>query len=130
MNTLSTLEVLELHRMAIERFGGDPGMSDEGLLDSAVAQPRMSFGGELLYPTIEEQAAAIGFSLIMNHPFLDGNKRVGYLAMEGTLVINGYELQADVDDAERMTLAIAAGEAEREDLVEWVRQHMVKISDG
>ena len=130
MNTLSTLEVLELHRMAIERFGGDPGMRDDGLLESAVGQPRMSFGGELLYPTIEEQAAAIGFSLIMNHPFLDGNKRVGYLAMEGTLVINGYELQADVDDAERMTLAIAAGEAEREDLVEWVRQHMVKISDG
>ena len=125
MRTLTLPEVLVLHRMAIEQFGGANGIRDRGALDSAVAQPRMSFGGELLYPTLAEQAAAIGFSLIMNHPFVDGNKRVGYLAMEATLVRNGYELKADVDDAERMTLAIAAGEAQREDLVEWIRQNMV-----
>ena len=85
----------------------------------------MAFGGTDLYATIEEKAVALGYSLIANHPFVDGNKRIGHAAMEVFLLLNGYELDAPVDDAERIVLGIAAGSCSREDLLEWVRKHMV-----
>ncbi len=75
----------------------------------------MSFGGVLLYPTLADQAAALGFSLIANHPFVDGNKRAGHAAMEVFLVMNGYELAADVDDQERIVLRVAAGDMRRDE---------------
>jgi death-on-curing protein len=82
MRYLILSEVFELQRRLIERFGGSVGIHDLGALESALAQPRMTFGGEELYPTIVEKAAALGFSLIQNHPFVDGNKRTGHAAME------------------------------------------------
>lgn len=92
MRYLSLAEVAELHRLLIEAFGGSHGIRDLGALESALAQPRMSFGGEDLYPTVVEKVAALGFTLVQNHPFLDGNKRVGHAAMETFLVLNGFEL--------------------------------------
>ena len=82
MRYLTLNEVLELYRQVMARTGGAEGIHDLNGLDSAIAQPRMTFGGEELYPTIVEKASALGFSLIMNHPFVDGNKRAGHAAME------------------------------------------------
>jgi death-on-curing protein len=86
MRFLTLIEVLELHRRVIEQSGGAFGIRDIGLLESAIAQPRMTFGGEDLYPSLLEKAAALGFSIIMNHPFVDGNKRTGHAAIETFLV--------------------------------------------
>jgi len=80
----------------------------------------MTFDGKDLYPTLTEKAAALGFSLIQNHPFIDGNKRIGHLAMEMTLVLNGFEISADVDEAEQAILGVASGKVTREGLLEWL----------
>ncbi len=82
MRSLSLDEVLELHEKVLQRSGGSSGVRDEGALESALAQPQMSFGGQELYPTLAEKAAALSFSLINNHPFVDGNKRIGHAAAE------------------------------------------------
>ena len=82
MRYLTVGEVLEIYSSVIKQSGGGMGIRDLGALESAVAQPRMTFNGEELYPTIVEKASALGFSLIQNHPFVDGNKRAGHAAME------------------------------------------------
>lgn len=123
MRELSLSEVIELHRRIIETSGGSHGLRDLGALQSALAQPRMTFGGQDLYPTIIEKAAALGFSLICNHPFLDGNKRAGHAAMETFLVLNGLEIAAPVDEQEHEVLALAAGERTRDQLLAWLRAH-------
>jgi death on curing protein len=123
MRFLTLIEVLELHRRIIEQSGGAFGIRDVGLLESAIAKPRMTFGGEDLYPSLLEKAAALGFSIIMNHPFVDGNKRTGHAATETFLVLNGIEINASVDEQERLVLAIAAGELGREPFVEWLKRN-------
>jgi len=130
MRFLTLAEVLELHRLAIERSGGSAGVRDQGLLESAIAQPEMTFGGQELYPTLADKAAALGHSLVMNHPFVDGNKRVGHAAMETFLVLNGHEIAADVDEQERVVLGAAAGTISREDFTSWVRSHLVELEKG
>lgn len=117
---LTLAEVLELHRMALEQSGGLDGVRDPGGLDSALAQPLMTFDGAELYPTLAEKASALGFSLVGNHPFMDGNKRVGHAAMETFLVLNGWELTAGVDEQEAVILRLAAGELKREAFTAWV----------
>ena len=124
MRHLSLAEVIELHRMVIEQAGGSPGLRDLGALESAVAQPRMTFGGADLYPSLVEKSAALCFSLVKNHPFVDGNKRVGHAAMETLLVLNGCEIAASTDEQEQLVLALAAGQLRREDLVGWLRGHV------
>jgi death-on-curing protein len=121
---LSLEEVLELHRLALEQAGGLAGVRDLGGLDSALAQPRMAFGGQDLYPNLGEKAAALGFSLVCNHPFVDGNKRVGHAAMETFLVLNGWELAAGVDEQEQEILRLAAGALKREEFTAWVQAHL------
>jgi death on curing protein len=123
MRFLTLIEVLELHRRVIGQSGGAFGIRDIGLLESAIAQPQMTFGGEDLYPNLLEKAAALGFSIIMNHPFVDGNKRTGHAATETFLVLNGMEINASVDEQERAILAIASGELGREAFVEWLLQN-------
>ncbi len=119
-------EVLELHRLVLLQSGGLEGIRDLGSLDSAVAQPQMMFDGQELYPTLAEKAAALGFSLVCNHPFADGNKRIGHAAMETFLVLNGWELLAELDEQERLILRLASGEVEREELVAWVQAHLIR----
>jgi death on curing protein len=123
MRFLTLIEVLELHRRVIEQSGGAFGIRDVGLLESAIAQPQMTFDGEDLYPSLLEKAAALGFSIIMNHPFVDGNKRTGHAATETFLVLNGMEINASVDEQERVVLAIASGELGREAFVEWLQRN-------
>jgi death-on-curing protein len=117
-------DVLRLHREVLTRHGGAQGIRDLGAIESAIAQPRMTFAGKALYPDITAKAAAACFSLVCNHPFVDGNKRIGYVAMETFLVLNGHELCATVDDAEQTMLKLAAGELPREELVEWIRRNL------
>src|SRR5436190_9954800 len=105
---LTLEEVLDLHRLALEQSSGLGGVRDLGGLESALAQPQMTFGGQELYPSLAEKAAALGFSLVCNHPFVDGNKRVGHAAMETVLVLNGWELAAGVDEQEQVILRLAA----------------------
>jgi death-on-curing protein len=124
---LTLIEVLNLHRQIIEQSGGALGVRDLGALESALAQPRMTFGGEDLYPTLVDKAAAVGFSIIMNHPFVDGNKRTGHAAMETFLVLNGMEISASVDEQEQVILALASGNSGRESFVEWLKQHITAI---
>lgn len=125
MRYLTLNEVLELHRLVLVQSGGREGVRDLNAVDSAVAQPAMTFGGQELYPTLAEKAAALGFSLIQNHPFVDGNKRVGHAAMETFLVLNGHEINASVDEQERIVLQVAASRLGRPEFIEWVRAHVV-----
>ena len=123
-------EVLELYAGIMGRSGGLMGLRDMGALESALAQPRMTFGGKELYPTLEEKASALGFSLIKNHPFVDGNKRIGHAVMETFLVLNGLEIQAEPSEQEMIILKLASGELEREPFTAWVRKHLVPVANA
>ena len=129
MNYLTVEEVVRLHEMVIARSGGLPGVKNLGLVESAVALPRQTFGGTELYPTVVEKAAALGYSLTCNHGFEDGNKRIGHAAMETFLVLNGAELAADVDDQECTILSLAAGTLSRDDFTAWVARHVMTVPD-
>ena len=124
MRYLTVEEVLELHRRVIAASGGASGVRDLGSIESAVAQPRMAFGGQDLYVGLAEKAATLGFSLVCNHPFVDGNKRIGHAAMETFLVLNGSEFQASVDEQESVILSLAAGQLSREQFTAWVASHV------
>jgi death-on-curing protein len=126
MKYLTIDQVLAIHLREIARFGGDPGIRDRGLVESAVAQPRSIFGGQSLYPTMDEEAVALAFSLIKNHPFVDGNKRVGAAALLMFLGRNGYTLRASVDEMESAVMKVAAGGLDRAGFVAWVRVRRVR----
>ena len=113
--------------MIIAQSGGSDGLRDLGMLESALGQPRQTFGGEDLYPTLAAKAACVGFSLIMNHPFIDGNKRIGHAALEALLMLNGFELSADVDAGEAEILAVASGQRTREQLQDWIEEHLREL---
>ncbi len=124
---LTLEEVLDLYKGLMDQSGGSRGIRSLGGLESALAQPLMTFGGSDLYPTLVEKASALGFSLIMNHPFVDGNKRIGHAAMETFLVLNGYEISAGVEEQEELILRLAAGELSREAFTGWLATHVVEI---
>ena len=124
MRYLSLQEIISLHSMLIAQSGGSSGLRDRGALESAVAQPEATFGGEELYPDLASKAAALGHSLIQNHPFLDGNKRVGHAAMEVFLLLNGHEIDASVDEQETIIINVASGRFSRKQLSEWLSKHV------
>jgi len=128
MRYLSLLEILELHEAVIASSGGSRGIRDIGALESAVNQPRLTFDKSDLYPDIISKAAALCFSLVMNHPFIDGNKRVGHAAMETFLILNGFEINATVDEQERIILDLAAGQMKRDAFVLWLNDHITSQS--
>ena len=128
MRYLSLLEILELHEAVIASSGGSRGIRDIGALESAVNQPRLTFDKSDLYPDIISKAAALCFSLVMNHPFIDGNKRVGHAAMETFLILNGFEINATVDEQERIILDLAAGQIKRDAFVFWLNDHITSQS--
>jgi death-on-curing protein len=124
MRYLTLGEVVELHRLVLAATGGASGIRDLGALESAVAQPRASFDGNDLHPTLIEKAGASGFALAQDHPFVDGNKRVAHAAMATFLLLNGAEIGATVDEQERLMLGLASGRVSRNELVNWLRQHV------
>ena len=116
-------DVLLLHEFSIKDFGGASGIRDIGLLESAIARPFQTFGGEDLYPSPFDKAAAIGESLIGNHPFVDGNKRTGILAIVALLKEHDMEVNADSDDLYQFTISISTGEIKFEQIVEWLKNN-------
>jgi death-on-curing protein len=121
-------EVLALHQRVIGAAGGSADLRDLDGLESAVAQPRATYDDQELHQSLASKAAALGFSLISNHPFMDGNKRVGHAAIETFLMLNGQELSASVDESETMIIAVASGEATREKLAAWLEAHMLPFA--
>jgi death-on-curing protein len=127
MRYLSLGEIVDLHQALLEQTGGATGIRDLGMLESALAQPRATFGGDDLHTTLIAKAAALGFSLALTHAFVDGNKRVAHAAMEVFLLLNGVEFSASVDEQERLMLDLAGGHVTREQLTRWLESHVKPI---
>jgi len=130
MRYLAIAEILDLHERLLADSGGASGVRDLGALESAVGQPHATFGGQDLYPDLVAKAAALCYSLVMNHPFIDGNKRIGHAAMETFLLLNGHEIDCDVDEQERVILQLAAGDLARNAFAEWVKLHTTTESSA
>jgi death-on-curing protein len=114
-------DILNLHTRSIDDFGGSDGIRDQGLLESAIARPFQTFDGEDLYPSPFEKAAALGESLIINHPFVDGNKRTGMLGMVSLIMEYGFEVISSEDDLYNLTIDISTGTTKFEEIVEWLK---------
>ena len=130
MRYLSISEVFELHDRIISLSGGSRGLRDLNALESAVNQPRQTFDQKELYPDNVTKAAALCFSLVMNHPYVDGKKRIGHTAMETFLILNGYEIISSVEEQENVMLALAAGKMSRTNFSEWLNNHIRHITNG
>lgn len=116
-------KVLLLHKLIAEETGGDIGVRDEALLESALQNAFAGFGDEEFYPTKEEKGARLGFSLISNHAFVDGNKRIGMYVMLTFLEVNGVRMECSNEEVARVGLAVAEGSMGYEELLDWVRTH-------
>ena len=125
MIRLSKLQVLLIHDQLISETGGSSGLRDEGMLDSALNAPFQTFGGEDVYPSLQQKAARLCFSLVKNHPFVDGNKRIGAHAMLVFLALNGIDLQHSQTELSDVILQLAAGEIEATDLLHWILAHQI-----
>ena len=125
MRYLTVPEVLALYERVMEQSGGFVGVRDLGALEAAVAQPRMTFDGQDLYSTLVDKTAALGYSLILDHPFVDGNKRLGHAATELFLLLNDHEISAAVDEQVDIVLGIAAGDITRVEWVAWLVAHVI-----
>lgn len=123
MRRLSYEQVLRLHDALIEEFGGTAGIRDQGLLDSALNMPFATFGGRYLYASLQAKAAQLGFGLVSNHPFVDGNKRIGAHVMLVFLALNGIELDYKQEDLIDIILEVASGQANAQGLLEWILEH-------
>ena len=127
--TLSATQLVALHGELMKAFGGRRGLRDRGALEAAAARPGVTFDGEDLYSDLAAKAAALMHSLVLNHPFVDGNKRVGAAAAELVLEVNGYRLRAEDADLEGITFSTAKGEMSAEALAIWFRQRLEPAED-
>ena len=125
MIRLSKSQVLLIHDQLIAETGGSSGLRDEGILDSALSAPFQTFGGEDVYPSLQQKAARLCFGLVKNHPFVDGNKRIGAHVMLVFLALNGVELQHSQTELSDIILQLAAGEINAEHLLRWILSHQV-----
>ena len=123
MKLLSKRQVLLLHSALIEEFGGTDGVREEGLLESALASPFQTFGGEAVYVSLQANASQLGCSLVCNHPFLDGNKRIGVHIMLVFLAVNGIHLHYEQSELIELILSIASGTTDRQELLQWIFEH-------
>ena len=123
MIRFSKEKVLLLHRIMAEATGGSVGLRDEGLLDSALEGAFAGSGDREFYPTKEEKGARLGYTLISNHAFVDGNKRIGVYIMLSFLEMNGIRLQCTDDELVDIGLSVASGRMKYEDLLQWVLDH-------
>ena len=121
MNYLYPKQILYLYRQIIHSSGGSLGLRDEGLLESAVYRPQASFGGQDLYPDLFSKSAALGHSIISNHPFVDGNKRIGFEAMRLMLRLNGYDLHASLEAKYAYVMKIAEGKLTEQEIADWLK---------
>ena len=120
---ISRQEICRLHELSINKYGGAEGIRDEGLLESAIARPYQTFGGEELYFSVFEKAAAIAESIIINHPFIDGNKRTGLLAMLVILNREGFVLTATNEAVYSFVISISTGSIAFEEIKKWLKEN-------
>ena len=123
MILLSYAQVLMLHADLVSEFGGSHGVRDDALLDSALNTPSATFQSQELYPTVIEKSARLGFGLIANHPFVDGNKRIGIHAMLVQLALNGVEIKASETEIIALGLSVASGESTFDEVARWIEAH-------
>ena len=123
MIKFSSEKVKLLHQLMAEATGGSVGVRDEGLLDSAIEGAFATFDGVELYPSKEEKAAKLGYSLISNHAFVDGNKRIGVYVMLSFLELNGVHIEAADEDVVSLGLGVADGSMEQKDILDWIHKH-------
>lgn len=123
MRRLSKRQILLLHEQLLSQSGGLQGVRDEGLLESALEAPFQAFGDTDAYPSLQQKATRLGYGLIKNHPFVDGNKRIGTHVMLVFLALNGVELSYSQKELSDIILAVATGEKEYEDLLSWLLKH-------
>ena len=123
MIKFSKEKVLLLHKLIAEATGGSIGVRDEALLESALENAFSGFNGQEFYPSKEEKGARLGYTLISNHAFVDGNKRIGMYVMLTFLEVNGIRLECSDEDIVNAGLAIAAGEMDYDAVLEWVKSH-------
>ena len=123
MKILDKRQVQLLHQQLIEASSGSPGLRDEGLLESALSAPFQSFGGTSAYPSLQQKAAHLGYGLVKNHPFVDGNKRTGAHVMLVFLAVNGVEPRYTQQELVDIILQMASGEGRYEDLLAWLLAH-------
>ena len=121
---LSLSRILQIHRDGVDVYGGDPGVRDMGLLESAIAQPQASFGGQYLHDDLPTMAAAYLFHLVMNHPFVDDNKRVGAMAAFVFLDMNGIEFRAPEAEFRDLVMNVAAGKLNKADVIAFFKKHV------
>ena len=121
---VSREDALEIHALSIERYGGIEGLRDEGLLDSALAQPQQIFGGSELYPSLPEKAARYAFGIINNHPFADGNKRTGAAVLATFLRANGKRFKPRLLDMQVTIMSVADGSMDYDELVAWIEEQL------
>ena len=125
MIRLSKPQILLLHKQLIAETGGSSGLRDEGMLDSALNAPFQTFGGEDVYPSLQQKAARLCFGLVKNHPFVDGNKRIGAHVMLVFLALNRIELQHTQTELSDIILQLAAGTIQSSDLLDWILTHQI-----
>lgn len=123
MNYLNIAQILAIHNEVIEQTGGSKGIRDIRLLESAIARPQATFAKKELYPDVFSKAAALGYSIISNHPFIDGNKRVGYMTMRLFLNLNGYDLTASMEERYQFVMDIANGIKDVEPMAKWLEEY-------
>ena len=120
--------VLTIHADLLQRYGGQPGLRDHGLLESALAQARMTAGRKEIHKTVFEKAAAYGYHVCSNHPFIDGNKRVAFVLMDVFLQKNGWEITAQEEEAYSMMMSLASGRLSKMQLASWLKEHTARLA--
>ena len=120
--------VLEIHADLLHRYGGQAGLRDRNLLDSALAQPRMTVGGKFAHKSVFDKAAAYGYHVCKNHPFIDGNKRVAFVLMDIFLQRNGWEIVAHEEDAYSLMVELSSSKISKTQLALWLKTHSSRIS--
>ena len=122
-------EVELLHRILIDKFGGSHGIRDNATLESAIARPFQTFDGNDLYPSVLEKAASLIESILVNHPFIDGNKRTGYTLLRLYLIQNGLDINASQDNKYEFVIDIASGTLKYEGILSWLKSNTSKMND-
>lgn len=125
---ISSEQVIQIHEILIDKFGGARGIRDIALLESALSRPYQTFDGIELYENQFQKAASIIQSLLINHPFIDGNKRIGYVIMRLFLLEQGWDLNASQDEKYQFVIQIAEGKMEFNAIVEWIISNAIKVS--
>ncbi len=123
MRWISKAQIVDLHRDMVAEFGGKTGVRDEALLDSALGTPFQTFDGEDLYPNVLEKSVRLAFGIIRNHPFFDGNKRMGLHLMLLFQELNGIKIQYQDKDVIDLILSVASGQTDENGLNDWVKNH-------